>query len=533
MIDSWRSLIALAAATLVSEDLTTAGAGLLVQSGELSFGAAFTACALGIYAGDLMLWGAGRVVGGRALAWPWVARRLPESRARDLGTWIDARLPALVLSSRFVPGSRLPLYVAAGACGRRGRAFAGWTLLAVLLWTPALLAVSAGLALGPFESAPDSWTGRATLVAGIVIGLRSAMRIATRDGRGRLRMRFTRLRRWEYWPAWTLYVPLAPWFALLVARYGGVRTIAAANPAIPDGGFVGESKAAILSLLPAEWTLQGFLVGRDSVQDRLACVADEQSRRGWHYPLIFKPDAGQRGAGVRLIRNSEEARRYFEREPRPVLVQAYHEGPFEAGVFYYRLPNEPRGRVFGITDKRFPSATGDGRSTLEELIWRHPRFHAQAEVFLARLGDRATRVPANGERIPLGIAGNHAQGTMFRDGRHLWTEALERRVDEIARAAGGLFIGRFDVRYRDVERFKHGEDLAIVEFNGVTAEDTSIYDPRRSIASAWLTLARQWHLTFKIGAANRAQRLEGSGDRRICRLAAAHLRARQAIPVSD
>ncbi len=532
MIESWRSLIAIAAATLVSEDLTTAGAGLLVQSGELSFGAAFAACALGIYAGDLMLWGAGRLVGGHALAWPWIARRLPTSRARDLGTWIDARLPALVLSSRFLPGSRLPLYVAAGACGRRRAAFAGWTLLAVLVWTPALLALSAGTALGPL--APATWTARAAVAAGMVVALRAATRIATREGRRRVRTRLTRLRRWEYWPAWTLYAPLAPWFALLAVRYGGFRTVAAANPSIPDGGFVGESKAEILARLPVEWTLRGFLVDVDQTTARFVRMENGRQQHGLSYPLIFKPDAGQRGAGVRLIRTPDDARAYFDREKRPVLVQQYHEGPFEAGIFYYRLPDEPRGRIFGITDKRFPLAVGDGRSSVEELIWRHPRLHAQAAVFLARLGDRAARVPASGERVRLGIAGNHAQGTMFVDGWHLWTAALERRVDDIARAAGGLFIGRFDVRYGDVGRFMQGEDLAVVEFNGVTAEDTSIYDPRRSIVSAWRTLARQWELTFRIGAANRARGVEGSraavGPRR---LFLAHVRAHQPLPVSD
>ncbi|MGH9312020.1 MAG: hypothetical protein ACRD09_00655 [Vicinamibacterales bacterium] len=531
MIESWRPLIAIAVATLVSEDLTTAGAGLLVRSGELSFGAAFAACALGIYAGDLMLWGTGRVVGGRVLGWPWIARRLPPSRARDLGTWIDARLPVLVLSSRFLPGSRLPLYVAAGACSRKRAAFAGWTLLAVLLWTPALLAISAGVALGPI--APDSWPARAVLAVALVVALRAATGFATREGRRRLNMHLTRLWHWEYWPAWTLYAPLTPWFALLAARYGGFRTVAAANPSIPDGGFVGESKSDILRRLPAKWTLQGFLVDVDRTASRLARLEDERLTHGLSYPLIFKPDVGQRGAGVRLIGTPDEAWAYFDRETRPVLVQQYHEGPFEAGIFYYRLPDEPRGRILGITDKRFPFVIGDDHSSIEELIWRHTRLHAQARVFLARLGDRAANVPANGERVPLGIAGNHAQGAMFLDGRSLWTEALEWRVDEIARAAGGLFIGRFDVRYSDVERFKQGEDLAVVEFNGVTAEDTSIYDPRRSIVSAWLTLARQWHLTFRIGAANRARSVEGSGARRPGRLILAHLRAHQPLSVSD
>jgi hypothetical protein len=60
---------------------------------------------------------------------------------------------------------------------------------------------------------------------------------------------------------------------------------------------------------------------------------------------------------------------------------------------------------------------------------------------------------APGERFQPAIAGNHAQGTLFRDGGHLSTPALERRVDEIARSYPWLYVGRVDVRYTDVTAF--------------------------------------------------------------------------------
>ena len=67
------SLVALALGTLVSEDLTTIGAGLLVARGELQALAAVLACIAGIYAGDLALWAVGRVAGARVLGWKRVA----------------------------------------------------------------------------------------------------------------------------------------------------------------------------------------------------------------------------------------------------------------------------------------------------------------------------------------------------------------------------------------------------------------------------------------------------------------------------
>ena len=48
------------------------------------------------------------------------------------------------------------------------------------------------------------------------------------------------------------------------------------------------------------------------------------------------------------------------------------------------------------------------------------------------------------------------------------------------------------MRYRDRTRFMAGEDLAIVELNGVTSEATHIYDPSTSLVRGWATLMRQW-----------------------------------------
>src|SRR5262249_13176445 len=154
-------------------------------------------------------------------------------------------------------------------------------------------------------------------------------------------------------------------------------------------------------------------------------------------------------------------------QPAAVIVQTYHPGPFEAGIFYYRLSGEETGHIFSITDKVFPVLAGDGRSTLEELIWRHPRYRMQARTFLARHEAERGRVLAAGERFVLALAGNHCQGTTFRDGTHLMTPELERTVDAIARHFPGFYIGRFDVRYSDPAAFKAGRDLAIVELNGV------------------------------------------------------------------
>jgi hypothetical protein len=359
------------------------------------------------------------------------------------------------------------------------------------------------------------------------------MLACTSTGRGKLIGRVSRLWRWEFWPSWLFYLPVLPWLAYLSLRYSRVLTWTAANPGIPHGGVVGESKHAILAQLPQEWVIPSELVPPGKPGTRMNQVRRVLEQHGWGFPLVLKPDAAQRGAGVRRIRDLVEIEKYLQNQPAAVILQKYHPGPYEAGIFYYRLPGEETGHIFSVTDKVFPVLLGDGRSTLEELIWRHPRYRMQASVFLTRHDPDRERILADGERFVLALAGNHCQGTMFRDGADLITPELVRAVDSIARQFTGFYIGRFDVRYTDPEAFKAGRDFAIVELNGATSESTNIYDPSWSLFTAYRTLFRQWSLLYRIGYANRQQGHASTGILELFRLVFDYYRGLRADPLAD
>ena len=101
----------------------------------------------------------------------------------------------------------------------------------------------------------------------------------------------------------------------------------------------------------------------------------------WEWPLILKPDQGERGAGLKLARDRDAVESYLRSYRGAVLVQPYDPGPFEAGIFYYRIPGRERGKIFSITDKRFPEVVGDGRSAIKDLVLRDRRLRMQAAVF--------------------------------------------------------------------------------------------------------------------------------------------------------
>ena len=508
-------------------------AGALIASGALPAPLALSACALGIFVGDFALWLLGRLGGAFATSWPWLASRVSASRIEQGRRWLNRHAGRALVASRFTPGTRLPLYVTAGVVNLSPVRFAAWTLIASIVWTPTVVLASARAGSVVRSLGPSGvWPLIATAIATIAI-TRGAVAMSSRIGSLGVANAIRKYSRWEFWPSWLFYAPVALWVAALALRHRGIGALSACNPGIEDGGVVGESKFAILQRLPANAIIPSELLPNDRTRNPVHDALDRMKHRGWTFPIVVKPDTGQRGAGVRLVRSIEQLAAYVWRVDGPLLMQPYHAGPYEAGVFYYRFPAERRGRIFSITDKEFAAVIGDGVSTLEELIRAHPRYRLLAPLFITRHRVNVSAVLARGERFQLGIAGNHAQGAIFHDGAHLWTQALEDRIDAIARQYPGFFIGRFDIRYADVDEFKAGRDLAIVELNGATAESTNIYDPKSPLLSAYRTLFRQWSLVFEIGAANCALGAKPTPAGRLLHLIHAHLTTAPALPISD
>jgi hypothetical protein len=109
-------------------------------------------------------------------------------------------------------------------------------------------------------------------------------------------------------------------------------------------------------------------------------------------------------------------------------------------------------------------------------------------------------VPAEGAVIELGALGTHSRGATFLDGNHLRTPELEAEVDRIAQTVEGFYFGRFDLRAPSEEHFTRGEQLKVLELNGVTSEEAHMYDPANGFGKAVRTLSAQWRTAFEIGA---------------------------------
>ncbi|HEV2691874.1 MAG TPA: carboxylate--amine ligase, partial [Verrucomicrobiae bacterium] len=249
--------------------------------------------------------------------------------------------------------------------------------------------------------------------------------------------------------------------------------------------------------------------------------------------FILKPDIGQRGAGIKLVRNEEQVDNYLRQTGAPLVMQRYAAGPGEAGIFYYRFPHEARGRIFAITEKIFPALTGDGRRTIGELIEADPRARLIRDTYARRFAIRWDDVLPAGETLKLVEAGNHAQGCIFRDGMRLNSPELEARIDDISQKLDGFFIGRYDIRFETEDDLRAGKNFQIIELNGAAAEATSIYDARNSLWPAYRTLFRQWALVFAIGAANRSRGFKPTDIRLVWRAWREYSQMAATYPAAD
>jgi hypothetical protein len=319
-------------------------------------------------------------------------------------------------------------------------------------------------------------------------------------GRGR------RWSRWEFWPPYLFYPPVVAYIVYLGIKFRSWTLFTAANPAIPAGGFVGESKHQILNNLKdaAEWLPCSTLLKCGVPTERVAEAEEFMRQHGLQFPVVLKPDAGQRGSGVSIVRSPRKLCEYLTDAAFPVILQECIPGE-EYGVFYYCYPGDECGRILSVTEKRMPILFGDGKSTLEELILADNRAVCMSDFYLRKNAERIQDVPAAGERVQLVEIGTHCRGAIFLDGGDTITPALEEVIDRIAKTFDGFFFGRFDIRVPSRQDFMAGRNLKIVELNGVTSEATHIYDPKFSLFDAYRVLFQQWRIAFEIGNLNRVR----------------------------
>lgn len=311
-----------------------------------------------------------------------------------------------------------------------------------------------------------------------------------------------RLLHWEYWPAHLVYGPVYPYWLWLSVKARSFFFFSAANPGIQYAGFIQERKSDIYPLIPQQYYPRTRLFKTGT---RTADIVETLKNQGLCFPLIAKPDMGERGKQVKLLHSEDELLIYNGRSKVDFLLQEYINYEQEAGIFYYRIPGETRGYISGIVGKTFLSVTGDGRSSMYELLQQEDRSLLQLSALQYTYGDFLNTVLPPGVKHLLVPYGNHSRGTKFIDLQNKITDKLNHAIDMICRQIPGFYYGRLDIKFNSWEELENGHNFSIIELNGAGSEPTHIYDPGHSLFYAWKEICRHWHLMYRISKLNVAR----------------------------
>ena len=91
------------------------------------------------------------------------------------------------------------------------------------------------------------------------------------------------------------------------------------------------------------------------------------------YPLIAKPDIGERGFLVEKLTSEKDLLAYLAQTKVNFLIQEFINLPLEISVLYYRMPSASKGHITSFCIKETLKVQGDGASTIEQLMLAYPR----------------------------------------------------------------------------------------------------------------------------------------------------------------
>lgn len=305
--------------------------------------------------------------------------------------------------------------------------------------------------------------------------------------------------RYEYWPWWLFYLPVLPYWLYLAFKNKSLAYFTVANPGIELGGFYGESKTEILDLIDKQYLPKSVSVDNTI---NFGSILGKMKAIGLSYPVIAKPDVGERGNEVMLIHTQQELILYNVKSKTRYIIQEYIDYTIELGVLYSRMPNLQKGKVTSVTLKEFLTVTGDGKSTILQLMQKSLRARFQIERLSKEFGDKMNIVLKVGESKLLEPIGNHCRGTKFIDNNYLINETLIEVFDKICIPINGFYYGRFDLKVKSIEDLYIGENIRIMELNGASSEPGHIYDPSSTLRKAYRDLLHHWKLLSDISSGN-------------------------------
>ncbi|HBH25371.1 MAG TPA: hypothetical protein DDY13_18380 [Cytophagales bacterium] len=314
----------------------------------------------------------------------------------------------------------------------------------------------------------------------------------------KLSLKIQKVFKYEYWHYLIFYTPMFFYGAYLALKARSIMYFSAVNSAFKYGGVMGDSKSKALEMIPEKYLPDMMVIDLEAEEWK-----NEISELPLKYPMIAKPDIGERGTNVEKIDDQKGLYNYMYRmQCGKVILQEYIDLPLELGVLYYRFPDQKSGNISSVVQKSFLKVTGDNVKTVEELLAGNIRAYDKIEYFRKKYGESLKKIPASGEELVMEPIGNHCRGTKFINGNHLINENLIEVFDEITKNMTGYCYGRFDIKVKSLKNLYEGNGIKVLELNGVSSEPAHIYDPDMNLIQAYKDVAQHMKIIYEISQAN-------------------------------
>jgi hypothetical protein len=301
---------------------------------------------------------------------------------------------------------------------------------------------------------------------------------------------------WRSWPTVVLYFPAIIYsFLYGVFSGSGVFLFALVNPKIPLGGFAGESKYDLMILLDKEVRPNTILIDKtcNSIQ-----MLKQFKETGLSFPVVAKPNSHEGGFLVCKMNNEQELKSYHKSYAMDYLIQEYLEEPHEYSILFHKLDGHIE--LTSLTEKQPLSITGDGKSTIRQLLWRNPNVRSIISSVLAELSE-VEHILEVDETFNVDFRANVDCGATILDRREFMDEELRQSVSKIMKPYPHFFYGRLDIKSKTLKDVITG-NFKVMEVNGIKGEALHIYDRKFTIWQAYKEIFKHWSIILKLAKQN-------------------------------
>ena len=155
----------------------------------------------------------------------------------------------------------------------------------------------------------------------------------------------------------------------------------------------------------------------------------------YNYPFILKPIRCTRSSfGVKLIKNYNDLNNYFKKyQIKDTMYQEFINTEYEVGILYERNPLKKNGKIISVVQRKFLG------------------------------GERFT--------VDLNTTLNGIKNNEIINRNNLITQKLNKVIDHISKKIPNFFVGRYDIRCKNLEDLKEGKNFYILEVNGAMGYD--------------------------------------------------------------